>query len=282
MRWEAVESIKIKFYHWWQYTKNCFRIKNPFMSQARQLTKITEHTIRLVNHSARAHLLHDYFDSWLPTVFGIFFTVTDYHKTIQTLALSGFGLHAFHLIRSQLESLLIFLYFIEPDENLSEIETRVNAYLDWVIVKMYVNMTNSADFPVLQALSNYHQYVQQITETYQDLEKRYQEKKTTLNELKRSSSFLKNKPQLAEKYGFKSLYNHIQSESSASIHTADISDRIAEIMTTDSHEYHFNVLLDEARWTVLLSNLLQAYLLRNLAKFFRIEDPVISMLKDEI
>ena len=277
---EGFSSFKAKLHYWWQYTKNCFRIQNPFILHARRLTKISEKAIQSANNSQRRFIFKEYFHTWLPSVLGVYFTAQNYHKTVQTLALSGFGLNAFHIVRSQLESVLIFFYFTEPHDDFVEIDNRVSHYIDWLVAKMYANMTKSSDFPVVQAISNYDQFIQQVEENYQELEKKYYGREKELNILKKPSSFLKNKPAIADRHGFKSLYDHIQAECSASIHIADLSDRIEELVTDDYHEYNLNALIDEGRWAMSLSNVLQLFLTRQLAKFFHIEDTIVPLLKD--
>lgn len=168
----SMRTLILKLYHWWQFTKNCFRIQNPFLLQAKKLIQVSNKAIRLSNTSKRAFIFQEYGNAWLPCMFGIYFTAVNYHKTVQTLALSGYGLNALHIVRSQLETLLIFCHFTEPGEDFIEIDRRVTQYLDWLVVKMYVNMVKSSDFPVLQALSNYECYVQQVKNNYHELEKK--------------------------------------------------------------------------------------------------------------
>jgi hypothetical protein len=115
--------------------------------------------------------------------------------------------------------------------------------------------------------------------SYNELEKQYQGRENEFEPLKRQVSFLKDKPGIAERHGFKSLYAHIYAESSASIHLADISDRIEEVLTDAQREYHFNTLIDEARWALFLSNMLRLFQIKQFAKFYAIEDTIVPMLK---
>lgn len=277
-----MRQLKLKLYYWWQYTKNCLRIENPFLLQARRLNQVSNKAIQLSNTSERAFIFQEYGDAWLPYLLGIYFTAVNYHKTVQTLALSGFGLNALHIVRSQIEALLIFCHFIELHDNFIEIDKRVTRYLDWLVAKMYVNMVKSSDFHILQALSNYDRYVQLVKENYHKLERKYEENKHGLEDLRNSSSFLHNKPAIAEKYGFKSLYYHIQAECSASIHIADLPDRMKELSTEYWKEFDFNISIDEARWALFLSNMLQVFLIKQFATFFDIHEMISPMLQQAI
>jgi len=236
------------------------------------LSKVAAKLMKSVENSKRSEILFEHIDTLLPHIFNLYYASISYHKTVQTISVSGFGLNGWLVIRSQLEALLIFLYLTEPFDDLEEIEDRTLRYRDWTIVKMYQNSKKSSGMDILNSLSTHVNFEKKINDNFKYIQEEYKDKQDELKILKNSSSFLRNKAKIADNHGFKDLYNHVQAECSASLHIADSSDRMKVSGNEKGTKYSFGVNLHDGLWSMLLSNLLFLELLKNFSLFFGIKD----------
>lgn len=211
----------------------------------------------MTQYTEREDLFVEDFHSFVARVLGVFSMVVSYHESIVFLCLSRQALNASILLRTQLEAHLILCYLINPSENLEEVEQRVHEYQDWVCIKMYLNSKKSKDFDLFTLNPTHSLYLQQVEENYARVKAKYNDNLDRFKELEKSQSFLKNKREVAKQNDIEDLYMGVFSETSATVHLADISDRMIEQVTEefDGYRYEFGSA-NEAMMMVGISNLI--------------------------
>lgn len=244
---------------------------------AYSLDRIARFSIRKIKDSPREDLKNMEMHVLLSFLIGMYYETIKYHKAVVGLILSGHASCAFNLIRSQLEALLIFLYFVDPGEDIQEVQNRTNEYQNWIAIKMYDNNKKSIRLDLLKDFLDNDEYIGNLERNYNGVKAELSE--SEFKRLEKSHSFLKNKPQIAEKYDFKDLYNHIQAESSASIHIADISDRLNWVEEPFYVGYEYNENGVVPFWPLLLTNALQVYLLLGFTRFFKLQKSLLPKLE---
>lgn len=273
------KTILTKLQYWLDYTQNCIQTKNSFLTPAQELSKLSEVLLNSIQYSDREDLETGRLHNVFPYILGLYSTSNSFHKTIQILVTSGHGQNAMLMLRPQLESLLILLYLTEPQENIEEIEKRIEKFLDWTMIKMYQNSEQSSNLDFVRILSTHKEFSNFTQENYQKVCAKYFDRPKELKKLINSSSFLENKAILAEKYQIKDLYHHIHAESSGNLHMADISDRVIQKIYDNGIEYVLNPHIKDGFWALMMSNLLQFYLLANFSTFLKIKNMIIPKLE---
>lgn len=272
---KILSFIIFKIKHSLVYIFRCFRNDNDLLIQSAKLQRLVKFSIRIINKSIRDDLKHDKHHLIVSHIYGMYIISTRYHQSVQSLILNGFVLNSFNLLRSQLESLLIFLFFIEPKDNLKEIENRINKYRDWITIRMYDNYQATSKLSLLTDIYKDKSADQYIIDNYNEVKNKYNKKQ--FDDLNRPS-FIKDKTKLADEFGFKELYKHIFKETSANIHIADISDRLF----WDESKIYSGFVYDETHansfWPVILSNMLLFYLILNFVVFFELKPLLIPRL----
>jgi hypothetical protein len=224
-------GINAKLYHWHQFTKSCLSEYGFQVKEARELSKLGMDIINYFDKSTKKDIskgidLENYNDSF-SYIFAIYFTTISHHDAIQVLSLSGHGLNSMMILRAQLEILLILLYITEPDRDLKEVMYRIDYYADYIKVKMKQNMDKSLNFPFYNYKCD-NDFKDSIINNYKEVCSKYINS-NKFKSLEKCTSFPINKKKLAEEYKIKDLYDCVFAESSASIHAADISDRMQRI-----------------------------------------------------
>jgi hypothetical protein len=271
-------ALNAKLYHWYQFTISCFGEFGFQVKEARELSKLAINVINLLPKSDKYPLVADFLDDFILHLMGIYFTTISHHDAIQSLTLSGHGLNCMMILRSQLEAVLIFLFITEPDLDLKQVKLRIENYLDWIKVKMKQNMERSSKLIFYIEKCN-DDFKASVIRNYEAVLEKYVNNQQEFNRILRSSSFLKDKRSIAEINGIENLYEHIYSESSAAIHVADISDRMREDENFPFNIYSYIIRHNRgALWPLMLSNLLEVYAIRRLAKFFSIDSIVEPLL----
>jgi hypothetical protein len=74
------------------------------------------------------------------------------------------------------------------------------------------------------------------------------------------------------------LYLHIFSESSATIHAADVTDRVEIDVLAHGITYKLDKNTEESFWLLMLSNLVQFNVIINISKYFDVYKSVQPML----
>lgn len=271
-------TFQSKLHHWCTFTKSCFSTYNPLLKDARELSKIVQKSMILLNESDRIAILERYFDPSIAHIIGMYLTIYSWHEGIQILGVSNQKLNALTFIRPQLEALLIFLFFTEPNDDMVEVEERVENYLDWVIVKMYQNMTRSSKFHLVKIVPGMKEYEETVRTNYEYVKKKYEYSGKKLKALENSYSFIPNKRKLAKSQGIEDLYSHVYAETSATIHIADISDRMYYHRDSTKVGYIYNSIPENAVWQMALSNKIEVVGIRRFGKFFGIEQQITKLL----
>jgi len=210
-----------------------------------------------IDKTERTDLLEEDFDFYLASLIGVFSVGMSYQEAITFLCLTGHGLNSSTLVRSQLEAFLILYYLTMPGDDLEEVERRVVLYEDWVMIKMYLNSKKSSTYELFTLHKSHSSYLENVEENYSILKDKYKDNPGLFKELEKSQSFIKNKREIAIAAEIEDLYNAVFSETSATVHIADISDRM-EMENgddTDGYQYHL-YSTDQSMMMTGLSNIL--------------------------
>lgn len=111
---KILSAFDAKFYHWRQFTNYCFSERGDQLKEARQLTKLGMGIMSYLPQSTRDDLKVEHFEPFVAHILGIYYSTLGHHDSIQSLALSGHSLDSMIILRSQLESILVFFYVTEP------------------------------------------------------------------------------------------------------------------------------------------------------------------------
>jgi hypothetical protein len=267
-----------KMHHWYQFTKFCFSERGAQIKEARKLTKLGMAVIKFFPQSTREDLMIEHFEPFVAHILGIYYAAVCHHDSVQTLTLSGHSLNSMMLLRSQLETVLTFFYVTQPQADLDEVYRRTDRYRDWVVVKMKKNMERSLRLDLVQALLR-DDFKNTIRDNYDIIKEKYLDSPSDFSLLENSHNFLSRaqREDLAKAFRIEELYHHIYAESSASIHFADISDRMQE---TEPLRYCYTIRHKHgALWPVMLSNLLQFNCIKQFGVFFGIESILTPRLR---
>ena len=271
-------AFSAKIHHWFQFTKFCFSERGFQVKEARELTKLGMSAIRLFPRSSRDDFALEHLEPFVAHILGVYYTAIGHHDAVQVLALAGHSLDSMILLRSQLEAILAFFYVTEPQTDLHEVFLRTDKYRDWVVVKMKQNMDRSSKLSLLRVVEN-DGFESTVRDNYEIIKDKYSSSRSDFAQLERSNSFLTaaQRENLAKAFHIEELYQHIYAESSASIHFADIGDRMREI---EPLRYHYTIRYKHgAFWFVMLSNLLQFHCIKQFGIFFGIETIVTPKLE---
>jgi Family of unknown function (DUF5677) len=272
-------AFQAKLYHWIQFTKFCFSERGAQLTEARQLTKLGMSVLSRLDYSTRSDLTIEHFEPFVAHIFGIYYAAVGHHDAIQSLALSGHSLDTFILLRSQLETILTFFYVTEPQTDLTEVCKRTDSYRDWVMVKMKQNLEKSQKFELLRAVQSKN-FDDTVYGNYDALKEKYSRSPGQFAKLEKMNNYLNRsqREEIATKFGMEGLYHHVYAESSASIHSADISDRMRPIGPS---RYRYTIRYKHgAFWPLAISNLMQRNCIAQFGKFFGIESNLMPSLKD--
>ena len=117
-------------------------------------------------------------------------------------------------------------YLISPKSDIKEVEKRVEAYREWIMVKMYNNSQKSRDFDFFNIHPSHQGYMKNVEENYIFVKDKYKNSPDHFKKIEKAQSFIDNKRKLAKECEIEDLYLAVFSETSATVHIADISDRM--------------------------------------------------------
>ena len=245
-----------------------------------QLTKVSMRCFAYLNRMGRTDLNKEKsFDSFIESILGIYSSIISYNDSISCLCYIGHGLNSSVLLRSQLEAYLIFKYFTFPKDDIKEIKNRVNRYNDWVKVRMYINSKKSKDFDLFNLDTNLDSYLKMVEENYNYVRNKYKDNPNIMNDLEKSTSFIKEKKKLAKEFGIENLYLGVFSETSASVHIADISDRMFSIKQQGIKRYAFHIRSSkECTMISDVSNTLLVKAIEDFIEFFDYSSDIKDMI----
>lgn len=146
---------------------------------------------------------------------------------------------------------------------------------------MKQNMDESAKLNLFKAFILNNDFIKSVNDNYEIVKEKYSAMSSEFNRLENSHNFLSRqlRETIANKFDLKGLYNHIYAESSATIHFADIGDRMRR---TDGSRYRFTIRNKQgAFWPITLSNLLQFKCIKQFGVFFGVRS-VINPLVENI
>jgi len=272
----AFEALSAKFYHLRQFSKYCFTERGAMLAEARRLTKFGMRAVSLLDKSTRDDLRIEHLEPFVAHILGIFYTTVGHHDAIQTLALSGHSLESMMILRSHLEAVLAFLYVTEPQTNLDEVYARTDKYRHWVVVKMKQNLERSKNLNLLQPVLR-PEFIDTVNANYATVVGENSPKE--LKQLDAAHSFLNSnlRKALAKRFGIPDLYEHIFAESSATIHFADIGDRMRE---TGLLSYRYTIRNSHgAFWPLTASNIVQAKCVQQFGNFFGVQNIVEAQIR---
>ena len=169
------------------------------------------------------------------------------------------------MLRPQLEAALIFMHFTGI-LNEADVLKEVESYHDWVVVKMYDNAKRSNKFD-LSHLSKHQESSEKVEKNYSIVKEKYCNNESDFKSLSRPR-FSHNKRKVAQDNNMESLYLHIHAEASASIHVADVSDRVSYSISPSGISYLLNNNSDNSLWLLMLSNMIQVHLIKAMSEYF--------------
>ncbi len=247
---------------------------NPHF-QSEQLNNYLLHIPALLKKEGhRPDLLREHYESIFSPMVGLGFTCANHNYGIRVLGLSGASLEGLMLLRPQIEALLIFFYFIECKSDLKAIEARVEKFNDWIQVKMRQNHKKSKSFDWTKFIYKNRSFEKTVRQNYDSVKAKYKNDEAAFLELCEFTGFLtsKEKLRLAKDFDILGLYNHIVAEASASIHVADLYDRMIRVGDVF---FQFR-LKDESNgfWPMSLSNLLLFQYFFTLSEFMGAKDTI--------
>jgi hypothetical protein len=265
-------EINPKLDLWYRFTRCCFN-KTPFpLNHARSIAKLAIELPKYIKNSRRDDFLIDDLEDFIAHILGVYFTTVAHHNSIQILSVACHEIEALIILRPQLEALLILLYFIEPHEDIEKVFTRVDKYRDWLLVKMKKNMDRSYKFDLLNSISSTDDFQKSVLANYDSILEKYCDFNKELKSLTHSHSFLKDKRAVARAFDIEDLFDHIYAESSASIHIADISDRMQESEKPNFNGYEYRIQNKGTGFgALLMSNMIMIHAINNLSKFLGVE-----------
>ena len=257
---------------------------NGFYSHhSNQLNKIAKKCIANIDKMERNDIIDIHFEPIVAHILGSFSSVISYQESISFLCLSGHGLNSTILLRTQLEAYLIFFYLIEEKENLNTTEKKVDEYKDWVMVRMYKNSLKSKGFDLFQVNPQHSEYLKNVEENYFFVKSKYDDNLNEFKRIENSQSFLKNKREVAKKSEIEDLYLAIFSETSATVHLADISDRMSKHITSDFDGYQYKFSSNQESMMVSgISNILLTKAINDFAEYFELPEAMMKKLLKKI
>lgn len=219
---------------------------------SKDLNKAAKRCLYYIDKMERDDFLDNDVDIFIARLIGVFTVGISYQEAITLLCLTGHGLNSSTLVRSQLEAFLILFYLIESDD-LDKVAQRVVLYEDWVMIKMYLNSKKSGTYELFTINKSHREYLEHVEANYLRIKAKYSNNETLFKELEKSQSFLKNKRDIAVAADIEDLYNAVFSETSATVHIADISDRMMEV----DNDYEYRIYSSEHSMMMTgLSNIL--------------------------
>lgn len=255
--------IKIKYIL--RFIRSSFKTNGFYASKSFALNKAAKHCISNISYIGRDDLREEHFQEFVAHILGIFSCIVSYQESISFLCLSGHALNSSILLRSQLESRLIFHYLIAEKKDIEETKKRVNEYLDWVMIKMYNNSKKSKDFDLFTISPHHADYLKNVAENYQMVKRKYTDNPQKFKRLNDSQSFLPNKRQIAKDCDIEDLYLGIFSETSATTHLADISDRV--IMNIENGHEHVTIKFSSDNESMFISGVSNIMLISAIGDF---------------
>lgn len=266
---------KSKLSEWLKYTKYAIKTKNHNLPVSKKLEKAGFRCLDEMSKTDMGQVIaRD--PNCCQFFFSPYTTSLNYHQAIMSASLSGSSLSNFVLVRPQLESALIFLYFINAS-SIEQLFERVEEYYDWVAVKMYQNSKKSDEFDFANHITSNEDFKDKITVIYEIVIKKYGNREQELKKLNRAS-FISNKRNMARLYDIEGLFLHVQAETSSNIHISDVSDRSSYDILGDEVLYSFNDNKNDCFWAQVLSNMIQTTLIKEATKYF--DTP--NILKEEL
>ena len=254
----------------WEFTRASFSNNGFDIDTAYQLKEAAKNCLIYIDYSEK-NFDAENFEDFISDILGVYSTIISYHESIYFLCLAGHGLNSSVLLRTQLEAYLIFYYLISPKTNLKEVEERVNFYRDWMMVRMHLNSKKSKNFELFTINPEHASYLIAVEENYNFVKNKYKATPDLFKKLEESQSFLKDKKQVAKEADIESLYMSIFSETSATVHIADISDRKIHIMDEDFEGYRYEFSSNDKSMLVSgISNILLIKAMSGFLEFFEI------------
>lgn len=251
------------------FIKSCYSDKGLNSRVSYDFNKVSRECFAYMRDMEREDLKTEHFDSFVAHILGVYSSIISYHDSISYLCLAGHGLNSSILLRSQLESYLIFYYLISPKTDIEEIENRVDAYRDWVMIKMYLNSQKSKNFDLFTLNPEHEPYLQDVERNYNYVKDKYKELPELFEKLKASQSFLKDKRQIAKEADIEDLYLGIFTETSATVHLADISDRMQNESREDFDGYSYKFSSNHESMMISgVSNILLIKAINDFVDFF--------------
>ena len=254
---------------------------------ADSLTMVARSLPGLIPQSLREDMNTAHFDPVIAPLLNLYFHTVSFHDAVLLLVRKEHGLNAMVLVRPQAEGLVTLLYLLEAGPDLAQVGHRVEHYMDWIRVKQWMNHERSQGFDLLQGVPSHPAYVEEIRAGYEAVAQKYDGREPELRKLRHSASFVPNKSRVkvAEKAGFKDLYQHIIVEGSASIHVADYGDRMTPSPVEDFVGFRFKIRSEkDTTWPLTLSNLLLMHSVVAFAEFLGVDHvirPVLLGLLEE-
>ena len=272
---------KIEFI--FRFIKSTIYSNGFYSNHSNQINKLAKKCIENVDKMERKDILDIHFEPIVAYILGAFSSVISYQESISFLCLSGHGLNSTILLRTQLEAYLIFSYLINEKQDLNSTEKKVEEYKDWVMVRMYKNSLKSKGLDLFQVNPEHSEYLNKVKENYFFVKSKYENNTNEFKRIENSQSFLKNKREIAKKCEIEDLYLGIFSETSATVHLADISDRMSKYSTSDFDGYEYKFSSNQESMMVSgVSNILLTKAINDFSEYFELPEDLMKKLSKKI
>ncbi len=254
------------------------KIIMPLTKLAKELLHLSIDAIDNIDRRKRSDFNNDHFQDFIQYLIGLFATLTGYLDAAIILTKNGHGFSTVSLLKSQMEALLIFLYFIEPYDNFYEINRRVAIFNDWQILKSRNNLRYVKNCKLLNELWDVSNYEKMVENDYKIVCDLYEDKSEFTN-LKNSREFLKEKNKIAARHGIANIYELIETQFAGSIYVGDLDYDVRFDSEKDTAFLDFSIKQNGAILPLILVMQLQEKLIREWSEFIGIEDIIIPKLE---
>ncbi|XCN72620.1 MAG: DUF5677 domain-containing protein [Candidatus Electrothrix aestuarii] len=216
-------------------------------------------------------------------ILGVHYSIIGIYDAIFELSVCGHSSVTYSLLRMQMENFLILIYLTEDKNNLAQVNARIEEYEDWIKIKMFQNNKRSKNFDLYRQFASSEKYTQTVKNNYLLTKEKYSLNINDFKALEKRPSFLKDKRKIAQLVSLEEVYDHIVADGSATIHCADLYDKIDSTLEEDTVEYSFNIRPTHySPWVLLLSNFLIQKQLLYLADFFHLSEKKKNELKNTL
>ncbi len=257
---------------WRDLSWEIFRSRHRLLRVSQRLSEEGQALIPRIGLVERSKAVLETLGDHLTPLVALHSMVLAHVDAVRILASLAHGLEATANLRAQVEAALTLMHLIQPGDDLQQVLLRCDSYLDWVMIKMYMNARKSREFALYKPFLTAGTYAASVDANYKTVCEKYADRPQELKRLARATSFVPDKLEAAKLLGIGGLYSHIYAEASATIHLADVSDRTATLSNGQQVLKLFRIRNRGAGfWPLFCSTIVMTAELKALATFLGLE-----------